>query len=1016
MNYRKVALLSSVLITGLIASFLPFSGGAVAVPSGGSPPTGYTSVPNDIQWYSGGVPELGNQTALVVNAEVGIGRKASANERYRIRDGRDASFTELYSGPDWYSDFYATSIAFGDVDGDGLDEVGIARKADVHQRYQILDDAEADDPFSVLYEGGGGEDGLPPWSPDYYATCIAFGDVDGDGLDEVGIARYALGGMRYRILDDALAGFSMLHEEDHWLSDYYANCIAFGDVDGDGFDEVGIAIRAGGGAGGGIRYQILDDAKADDPFSTIHEGGSGWDNTYFVTCIAFGDVDSDGLDEVGITRCADWGMRYRILDDAEADDPFSMLHEESGWDDGNFATWIAFGDVDLDGYDEVGITRYAHGGWRCKILDDAASYFGQLASWGQKDAQNEGWGSDTYATSIAFGDVDFDGLDEIGIARYREIEGQPCYWIQDDRYNDFGQLFEGGTKWGDHNYATSIAFGDVDGGSLIIGEPMHSVQTIDDQLSVVINAPPKQSGVNFEDGKYTATYKSSVQNQVIQSVKATTGFAFTTSFKARAGVENVAQATFELTSQFGRKFERESVTGYTTEFDITRYADTHDIYLGVKTVYDVYEYKVLSPPDEAIIDGEQQRLVITIPQSAPSKTNGNWDGGNHVQGDILTYPSTYSQLLRYDASHLIWKFGEQHIDGEAGGDSFTEKVNLTDKSKDTSSLKLSMKTGLNIGTKACGVEFSFQGDYESEEIVTHETSLTEETCISVDYVGAITDPWKYYTVEPVLYYDNEFGYLVLDYVVTDLGFHYQFLPLWRMITADQERLEAALESGWWQNTWQSSIGGTVLVVDDRFVSSCITTQIPIRIENAEDIESMRITLPYDPDILSPTEVSKGTLTAESSLEWDVGDGTIQIALEDSAGINGNGSIATIGFEVVGSPGDYYTLAPTVSANEGTSQEDESIAVRSGLFLVKSIEEIRGDCDGDGDIDSVDALLALKMSEGKIEVNLVGDMNEDDQVTPSDATEMLSMGARKAVTDFYCRLQGIVKGIKPRTET
>jgi hypothetical protein len=1004
MNYKKAVLFSSVLIIALLASFLPFSGGAVAVPSGGSPPTGSTSVLNDIEWHPGGVLGLGELATLVINAEVGIGKRAgSQDERYQILDGRDADFSPLlYGGTGW--GYYTNSIAFGDVDGDGLDEIGITRNADENLRYRIRDDAENN--FIELHAEGKGD-----WAGGTSATCIAFGDVDGDGLDEVGITRNADENWRYEILDDADHGFSVLYGngEDEggrkWGDDFYATCIAFGDVDGDGLDEVGITRNADEN----LRFKIRDDAENN--FIELHAEGKGvWAGGTSATCIAFGDVDGDGCDEVGITSSADEGLRYKILDDAENN--FIELHAEGkgDWAADTRATWIAFGDVDCDGRDEVGVTRIGFGEWKCRIYNDAGSEFEKLRDWG------DGWGSDTYATCIAFGDVDFDGVDEIGITRARPNKGVPSYWILDDRNNDFGQLFEGGRN--DTDYATCIAFGDVDGGSLTVGEPRHSVQTIDNQIVAVINAPPKQSGVNFEYGKYTATYKSSVQDQVIESVKATTGFAFTTSFKASAGVENIAKASFELESKVGKKWERESETTYTTTITDTYVADMQDICLALETCYDVYEYKVLSPPDEAIKNGEPQYIVLTIPQAAPKQTDHVWDGGNHVLGDIRTYPSTTSQLLRYIPDQLILDW-ENTIDGYEIHKSRCGKNETSLKEKDTSSLKLSMKMGYSVGSKVSGAQFSTAGEYESEDIVTHATTLTEEICIGVDYVGGLTDSWKYYMVQPVLYYDNEFGYLVLDYVVTDVGKYYQFLALWDIIRGDQEALEAALESDWWHNTWQSSLGTTVVVVPD-WVSSCSTIpmpiQIPIRIENAEDIESMAITLPYDPDILSPTEVSKGTLTAQSSLEWDIGDGTIQIALEDSAGINGNGSIATIGFEVVGSLGDYYTLAPTVSANGGTSQEDESIAVRSGLFLVKSMEEMRGDCDGNGDIDSVDALLALKMSEGKIEVNLVGDMNEDDEVTPSDAAEMLSMGARKAVTDFYCRLQGIDKGIKPRTET
>jgi hypothetical protein len=50
--------------------------------------------------------------------------------------------------------------------------------------------------------------------------------------------------------------------------------------------------------------------------------------------------------------------------------------------------------------------------------------------------------------------------------------------------------------------------------------------------------------------------------------------------------------------------------------------------------------------------------------------------------------------------------------------------------------------------------------------------------------------------------------------------------------------------------------------------------------------------------------------------------------------------------------------------------------------------MKGDCDGDGDMDVFDALIALKMAVGKIEVNLIADMNVDGQVTSFDAAEIM----------------------------
>ncbi|WAN69081.1 VCBS repeat-containing protein [Moorena producens JHB] len=352
------------------------------------------------------------------------------------------SLTTIHEGGNsWGSGNYATSIAFGDVDGDGRDEVGVARRAGGNGRYFIFEDALSN--FSLLHQGGNS------WGSNNYATSIAFGDVDGDGRDEVGVSRRAGVNARYFILEDELSGFSQIHEGGNsWGSNNYATSIAFGDVDGDGRDEVGVARRAGVNA----RYFILEDELSG--FSQIHEGGNSWGSNNYATSIAFGDVDGDGRDEVGVARRAGVNARYFILEDELSG--FSQLNAGgNSWGSNNYATSIAFGDVDGDGRDEVGVARRAGVNARYFILEDELSGFSQLHAGGNS------WGSNNYATSIAFGDVDGDGRDEVGVARRAGVNAR--YFILEDEFGAFSQLQAGGNSWGSNNYATSIAFGDVDG-------------------------------------------------------------------------------------------------------------------------------------------------------------------------------------------------------------------------------------------------------------------------------------------------------------------------------------------------------------------------------------------------------------------------------------------------------------------------------------------------------------------------------------------------------------------------
>jgi Pregnancy-associated plasma protein-A/FG-GAP-like repeat len=354
-------------------------------------------------------------------------------------DGPRALF-DFSGGTAWGSGNWATSIAFGDVDGDGRDEIGIARKSDQNRRYWIFDDATTG--FTQLLGGGAG------WGSGNWATSIAFGDVDGDGLDEIGIARKSDQNARYWILDDGIAGFAeLLSGGTSWGSGNWATSIAFGDVDGDGRDEIGIARQSDVNA----RYWILDDAVAG--FTELLSGGSNWGSDYWATSIAFGDVDGDGRAEIGIARKSDENARYWILDDAVAGFT-ELLGGGTSWGSGNWATSIAFGDIDGDGLDEIGIARKSDQNPRYWILDDAAAGFAELLSGGA------GWGSGNWATSIAFGDADGDGRAEIGIARRSTLN--PRYWVLDDAVAGFTELLRGGSDWGSANWAMSIAFGNVD--------------------------------------------------------------------------------------------------------------------------------------------------------------------------------------------------------------------------------------------------------------------------------------------------------------------------------------------------------------------------------------------------------------------------------------------------------------------------------------------------------------------------------------------------------------------------
>ncbi len=346
----------------------------------------------------------------------------------------------LAIGDDWQASEYATDIAFGDVDGDGRDEVAIVRNAVIGPRVLLLDDAEAD--FAPLMTFG------DAWGAGSYATSVALGDVDGDGRDEIGLTRATSINERAILYDDAAADFAVLET---WGADWDATvhgvAIAFGDTDGDGEAEVVLAHNGGSGP----RVFAYDSATAGYAF--LWDAAGDWGNLAVATSVALGDADGDGRAEVGVTRRHDSNARVFLF---AGDDGEQLWATGNTWGAGAWATDIAFGNVDADAADEIGVARRNSVNERGLVFDDAAAGFAILARFG------ESWNTSAYGTSIAFGDVDNDGRDEVGLARETTIN--PRFYVHDDALAEaaFAEIWAGGARWPGEDFATTIAFGQVD--------------------------------------------------------------------------------------------------------------------------------------------------------------------------------------------------------------------------------------------------------------------------------------------------------------------------------------------------------------------------------------------------------------------------------------------------------------------------------------------------------------------------------------------------------------------------
>jgi hypothetical protein len=414
--------------------------------------------------------------------------------KVQVRDGSNRQSSPLEDGPPitydfptvkelgtgWGVDNYATSLSFGDVDGDFLDELVVTRKADDNARVIIYDDAARD--FAILGELGNG------WDSDNYATSVAVGDVNGDDNSDILVGRNASANGRVILYQGLTASnpFETLHEwGSGWGSSAYATAVALGNT-----NQTPINFILGGSipvteyvgcsdpklvgftrfADSGDRVFIYNDPTSDIPWFTT---GSGWGSDTYATGIAFGDIDGEGCDnDFAFTRFADSNERVAVFgtqmpNSTSAVTPLQTFGE--GWGSDNYATSVAFGDIDGDGRDEIAVTRKASDNERVFLYDDAVGGFALLMSWGS------GWGSDNYATSVAFGNIDTDPSEEIAFTR--RSGGNERIFMYDDAATGFQELATWGEEWitnDDVAVGTDIAIGmrsdsrsDIDGDGLL---------------------------------------------------------------------------------------------------------------------------------------------------------------------------------------------------------------------------------------------------------------------------------------------------------------------------------------------------------------------------------------------------------------------------------------------------------------------------------------------------------------------------------------------------------------------
>ncbi|MGB3493785.1 MAG: integrin alpha [Elainellaceae cyanobacterium] len=388
----------------------------------------------------------------------------SLGSQFVVQDDLNGSASEAF-------DYFASSLAAGDFDGDGYDDLAIG--ADGENWNFITDSGSVNVAYgstSGLTAAGSGifvQDDLAGTNSeafDFLGSSLTTGDFDGDGYDDLvaGAVGEDVGAVidagAFHFLYGSASGLTTLNNE-YWTQDFlngtsaetgdsFASSLAAGDFDGDGYDDlVAAAVNEDFGAivdAGLINVMYgsfigLTSSNSESWVQNDLNGSFSEGDDHFGSSLAVGDFDGDGYDDLATGAMGEdfgsvtdagavnimYGSGFGLTSSGSQFWTQDSLTGSSAEAFDGFGQTLAVGDFDGDGFDDLAVGTPGEDIGTETNAGAVNVIYG--SAFGLTSVGNQFWTQDNitggnaqpfdeFGYSLSAGDYNNDGFEDLAIA------------------------------------------------------------------------------------------------------------------------------------------------------------------------------------------------------------------------------------------------------------------------------------------------------------------------------------------------------------------------------------------------------------------------------------------------------------------------------------------------------------------------------------------------------------------------------------------------------------------------